>query len=93
MPIEISQPQRDALARSGSEPLRLTDPATGSGNILLQADEYDRLRASGGAFDVRETCPAQNAVASAAGWDEPFMDEYDVLCPIRGAGALRHTHW
>jgi hypothetical protein len=28
-------------------------------------------------FDIRETYPAQEHVAAAAGWDDPAMDDYN----------------
>ena len=87
MPLELTPQQSDSIARAGAGPLRVIDAATGAGYVLLPAGEYDRLRGSKEAgadvgvetkaFDVRASYPAQNAVAAAAGWADPIMDEYD----------------
>jgi hypothetical protein len=44
MSIELSDELRREVERAGHTPVRLIDPQTKSGFVVLRADEYARLR-------------------------------------------------
>ena len=79
MPLELNQAQREAMSGGGRVPLVITNPDDHQDYVLLPASEYDRLRAveTSATARLRATYAAQTAVAAAAGWDDPIMDEYD----------------
>ena len=86
MSLDLSPEQRNALADAGSSPiLELVDPETNTVYVLLRADLFERLRhvLDDGDFDIRQAYPLMDAVARAAGWDDPAEDIYDDLDPRR----------
>jgi hypothetical protein len=75
MTLPIPTELQKAIAASAGEPLRLIDPDTNSSYVLVPAYQYDRLVHPDDA--LRETYPAQEKMASDAGWDDPSLDEYN----------------
>lgn len=71
--------QRQEIQRAGEEPVRLTDPETQTEYVLLKADVYDRIRTL--LDDTRSAYPLAMRVFGEDGWDDPQMDEYNVLDP------------
>ena len=69
--------QRAPACQSGGS-LYVVDAATNASYVLIPAADYQRIRALFEADDVsiRETYLLQEAVARAAGWDDPAMDTY-----------------
>jgi len=76
MRLPIPEEIRRALSEGTGGPVELFDPQTQTRYVLVPADEYARVRDNGAAA-IRETYAAQDAVARAAGWDDPIMDEYN----------------
>ena len=75
MTLTIPAELQKAIATSSGEPVRLIDPDTHSSYVLVPAHEYDRLIDPQSA--LRDTYPSQERAASAAGWEDPLMDEYN----------------
>jgi hypothetical protein len=75
----LTPEQRQEIQNAGGEPVRITDPETQTEYVLLKADVYDRIRAS--ADDTRAAYPLAMKVLGRDGWDDPQMDEYNVLDP------------
>ena len=65
MTIELTEPQRRALAEAGDAPPTVTDPDTRTEYVLVRADVYARLRA------------VVDGIATRAGWDDPQLDDYE----------------
>jgi hypothetical protein len=65
MTIELTEPQRRALAEAGGAPPTVTDPDTRTEYVLVRADVYARLRA------------VVDGVTRRAGWDDPALDDYE----------------
>lgn len=61
--IELTAEQRKALV--GPEFARAIDPVTGQVYVLVQAEQYERIK------------KVIDGVSRRAGWDEPGMDEYE----------------
>ncbi len=80
---ELSPEQRDALAHCDSDVLKVVDPLSNATYVLMPSDVYERFRAvfESGDIDIREAYPLMDAVARAAGWDDPAEDIYDDLDP------------
>jgi hypothetical protein len=53
MSIELTEQQRQALARSSESPPRVLDPVTNTTYVLLRADVYAKVQALLGDDDVR----------------------------------------
>jgi hypothetical protein len=73
--------QRQEIRNAGEEPVRLADPETQTEYVILKAELYDRIR--GLADDTRSSYPLAIRVFGKDGWDDPQMDEYNVLDPRR----------
>jgi hypothetical protein len=69
------------ILKAGDEPVRIADPETQTEYVILKADVYDRMRAL--ADDTRASYPLAMRVFGHDGWDDPQMDEYNVLDPRR----------
>jgi len=83
--VRLSDEQREALSQRQGNPVRVTDPTTQRGYVLLSEDDYRRVRAllEEDPFDVNEALPLSNEVAATEGWDDPAMDRYNALDPRR----------
>ena len=77
MTVKMTEEVRRALSESGNEPLRLIDPENDTAYVLVPASEYARMACDDEGDELRDTYPAQEAIAGAAGWDDPIMDEYN----------------
>ncbi|MGO9469859.1 MAG: hypothetical protein ACLQIB_55005 [Isosphaeraceae bacterium] len=77
----LTPEQRQAIERAGEEPVRLADPETQTEYVIIKADVYDRICAL--SFDTRSAYPLAMKVFRQDGWDDPQMDEYNVLDPRR----------
>jgi hypothetical protein len=73
--------QRQKIQKAGEEPVRIADPETQTEYVIRKVDVYDRIRAS--ADDTRGAYPLAMKVFGQDGWDDPQMDEYNVLYPRR----------
>jgi hypothetical protein len=62
-----------AVAAQPNEPVRLIDPHTSRGYVLLSVEAYDRLVAD---FNPADAYAAIDR-AFAEGWNDPRMDDYD----------------
>jgi len=67
----------ETVVSDAHEPARVTDPHTQQPFVLVPAEEYDRMAQAEELAALRETYPAQDAVARANGWDDPEMDIYN----------------
>lgn len=83
MTVKMTAEFREALAASGQEPLRVVDSQSNKEYVLVPAEAYEEILEAQLAA-LRETYPAQEAVARAQGWDDPIMDEYDHYDEVRG---------
>jgi hypothetical protein len=72
---------RQEIQRAGDEPVRLADPETQTAYVILKADIYDRILTL--ADETRAAYPLTMKVFGRDGWDDPQMDEYNVLDPRR----------
>jgi hypothetical protein len=77
--ITLTPEQRQEIQRAGEEPVRLADPETRTEYVLLKAEVYDRIRTL--LDDPRSAYPLAMRVFGEDGWDDPQMDEYNVLDP------------
>jgi hypothetical protein len=77
----LTPEQRQEVQRAGEEPVRFADPDTQTEYVILKADVYDRIRAF--VDDTRDAYPLAMKVFEHDGWDDPQMDEYNVLDPRR----------
>jgi len=75
----LTPEQWQVIQRAGEEPVRLADPETQTEYVLLKADVYDRIRTL--LDDTRSAYPLAMRVFGEDGWDDPQMDEYNVLDP------------
>jgi hypothetical protein len=75
----LTPEQFQEIRQAGEEPVRLADPATHTEYVILKAEVYDRICAL--AEDVRSAYPLAMKVFGQDGWDDPRMDEYNVLDP------------
>jgi hypothetical protein len=62
--IDLTPDQRRELG--GPEFARARDPETGQVYVLVQAEQYEKIR------------KIIDGVSRRAGWDEPEMDEYEI---------------
>jgi hypothetical protein len=62
--IELTPEQRREL--EGPEFARARDPETGQVYVLVQAEQYEKIR------------KIIDGVSRRSGWDEPEMDEYEI---------------
>jgi len=72
MPEEI----RRALDGGAGDRVELVDPQTRARYVVVAVEEFERMHEPDSAA-IRDTYPAQEAAARAAGWDDPIMDEYN----------------
>jgi hypothetical protein len=82
--MTITDEIRQAIERTGGQPVRLEDPETHQWYVLLRADVYDRIQR---VFDEEDR---QFAEAMFPGireifedWNDPAMDIYNSLDPRR----------
>lgn len=75
--IELTEQQREAVARAVGEPPTVIDPVTQMRYVLLRAEVYDRLK--GLLAEDPQPADAYPAIdrAFAEGWADPKMDDYD----------------
>jgi hypothetical protein len=73
----LTPEQRQRIQNASQEPVRIADPATQTEYVILMADVYDRIRAF--ADDTRAAYPLAMKVFGQDGWDDPQMDEYNIL--------------
>jgi hypothetical protein len=73
MSSELPPDLRAAVHRLHGKPLHLIDPDTNTPYVLIPASQYHDTTSD----DLADTYTAQQASASAAGWDDPEMSEYD----------------
>src|SRR4051812_5482437 len=77
MLLPLNKEQARALSSHPGEPVRLIDPSTNRVFVLVQADDYERIRPLlEDDFIIRDTYAAQFAAAMPAGWGDPAMDDY-----------------
>ena len=80
MTPKLNDEQIKALEQHPEGPLPVEHPGTHKVYFIISSDQMERVRAlfdPNDTFDIRETYGAQEAVARAAGWDDPAMDAYD----------------
>ncbi len=77
----LTPEQRQEIQRAGEEPVRLADPETQTEYVLLKADVYARILTL--LDHTRSAYPLAMRVFGEDGWDDPQMDEYNVLDPRR----------
>jgi hypothetical protein len=76
--IELTEQQVDALEHGEGTPLRLMNPRTQATDVLLPADEYERLKE-----DEYDDTPWTKGELQALAWEAgqrvgwEDMDEYD----------------
>ena len=59
-------------------PPRVVDPRTNRIYVLVEAEQYERMRALlEEELDIRAAYPLMDAVAASEGWDDPSMDIYN----------------
>ena len=86
MQLPIPEEIRRALDSGEGRPVELCDPRTQTRYVLVPAEEYEQLHDAQSAA-VRDTYAAQDAVARAAGWDDPEMDDYNDYGARRPTGS------
>jgi hypothetical protein len=77
----LTSEKRQEIERAGEEPVLLDDPGTQTEYVIPKADVYDRICAL--ADETRAAYPLAMKVFGQDGWDDPEMDEYNVLDPRR----------
>lgn len=77
MTLKMTSEIRRALSESPDEPLRLIDTENNAAYVLVPAEQYDRMAQGTQVDELGDTYAAQESVATAAGWDEPIMDDYN----------------
>ena len=85
--IELTLEQRQAVAQQGETPPRAVDPDTHTTYVLIREEVYDRVKAlldeaEGNRF-LRDMYPHVMEVFGREGWDDPTMDIYNDLGPLR----------
>ena len=85
MEIQLNDEQRHALANAGDSPVDVVDPQTNVAYVLIRADLFARIRSifASEDFAISDAYPLMDAVARAAGWDDPAEDIYNDLDPRR----------
>jgi len=79
MTLDLTEEQRRELYQTAGYPLRLRDPETREGYVLLPERVYERLRNlldDDSEASLKETHPLVDE-AFREGWDDPKMAEYD----------------
>ncbi len=76
---------RKALEEAGEQPLEIIDQDTKQRYVLLKADVFDRIHLllQGGPLSKEEQRFLLEQAGRRAGWDDPEMDIYDDLAPLR----------
>ena len=77
----LTPEQRQEIQMAGEEPVRLADPETQTEYVILKADVSDRILTL--ADETRVAYSLAMKVFGQDGWDDPQMDEYNVLDPRR----------
>jgi len=83
----LTPEQRQEIRKAGEEPVRLADPETQTEYVILKADVRGRIRAW--TDDTRAAYPLATRVFGRDGWDDPSMDDYNVLDPVDEAECIR----
>jgi len=83
MTIALTPELRKAIAEAGDEPVTIVDPET---NRLYRIVEIPQgaERIADGETIVRWIYPSVDAVFGRSGWDDPRMNEYDLLELLEG---------
>ncbi len=76
MTIRLPEELRKAVTAQPGVPVELVDEQTQAAYVLVPAEEFQRLKASG-PDDLGDTYAAQMESAMRAGWDGPLMDDYN----------------
>ncbi len=79
MAAKLTEELQKALQEQAGRPLEVVDPATSKVYLLIEREQYDRLR------PLFEHDPLTNEeqrhllqqAGKRAGWDDPEMDAYD----------------
>jgi len=77
----LTPEQWQEIQKAGEEPVRIANPETQTEYVIVKADVYDHIRALD--EDTRAAYPLAMKVFGQDGWDDPQMDEYNVLDPRR----------
>jgi hypothetical protein len=80
--ISVPSELKDALKQSGSEPVRICDPATDEEFVVLRAEMYEHMRSllcADHALTHDEQRRLLFQAGLRAGWDDPEMDVYNEL--------------
>ena len=77
----LTPEQRQEIQGADGQPVRLADPETQTEYVIVKADVYDRISAL--ADEPRAAYPLAMKVFGQDVWDDPQMDEYNVLDPRR----------
>lgn len=81
---ELSPELQQALDGHADTPPRLVDPRTNKAYVLLEAEQYERIKAIlEQDDDLSQTYPAQMEAAMRAGWGDASMDDYDRYDELR----------
>ncbi len=77
--MNITPEIRQAIERSGGEPLRLEDPLNNESYILLSASAFERIERLIGERDDLQWADAYAAADESfrEGWEAPGMSDYD----------------
>jgi len=82
MAIELNAEQGKSLDAESESPPRVVDPRTNRIYVLIEAEQYDRMKALlQEELDIRAAYPLMDAVAAKEGWDDPSLDIYNELIP------------
>ena len=85
--IELTLEQRQAVAQQGEMPPRAVDPDTHTTYVLIPEEIYTRVKTLldevGDNQFLRDMYPHVIEIFGREGWDDPAMDIYNALDPLR----------
>ena len=73
----LTAEQRKLLEEAGGEVLRLSDPETNQGYVLVRAEVYEQLWSGHADLNPRDLYPVLHRALQDEGWDDPQMEEYN----------------
>ena len=75
----LTEQMRLALDAERGQPVKIVDDQTNRVYYVISAEQFAAVQAlfADGNFEPREAYPLIAKTASAAGWDDPSMDDYD----------------